>query len=107
MYLVRLKTIFPIVITLVLLILVNVGATQEATSDTQPTEQKQEKKIKVPSIADLTPMIAEMSSRKAVLEKQMPETATLLVVESRFSEIQNNIERSVLHLQQLKGYNQD
>ena len=103
MNLMRFKTIFPIVITLVLLILVNVGATQEATSDTQPTEQKQEKKIKVPSIADLTPMIAEMSSRKAVLENQMPDKAALSAVESRFSEILNNIEQSTLHLQQLKA----
>jgi small-conductance mechanosensitive channel len=103
MVLVKSKIDVLVLIILVLFIPANIHATQEATSDTQPTEQKQEIKIKVPSIADLTPLIAEMSSRKAVLEKQMPDTAALSAVESRFSEIQNNIKQSALHLQQLKA----
>ena len=71
------KIIFPIIIFLFLLVPVHMEAVQEDNSDTQPLEPKQEKKLQVPSIADLTPLIAEMSSRKAVLEKEMPDKAVL------------------------------
>jgi small-conductance mechanosensitive channel len=102
MFPVKPKIILPIIIILSLLLPVHIEAAQEDSSDTQPLEPKQEKKLQVPSIADLTPLIAEMSSRKAVLEKEMPDTAMLSAVENQLLKIQNHIERSALQLQQLK-----
>jgi small-conductance mechanosensitive channel len=103
MYFLRLRSIFLIIIILLNFIPGKIQASEENSSDIKPAEVKQEEQLPVPSIADLTPLIAEMSSRKAVLEKQMPDTAALSAVESRFSEIQNNIEQSDFHLQQLKA----
>ena len=102
MYPVKTKFFISIVIISFLLLPLSMEATQEVTSDAQPPESKQPEKLKVPSIADLTPLIAEMSSRKAVLEKEIPDTATLSAVESQFSKIQDNIEQSALQLEELK-----
>lgn len=103
MFPVKPKIIFPIIIFLFLLVPVHMEAVQEDNSDTQPLETKQEEQLQVPSIADLTPLIAEMSARKAGLEKKIPDSSNLSVVEKGFSIIANNIEMAALDLQKLKS----
>ena len=83
-----------------------IGAAQEANQDIQPPVTEQEEQFPVPSIADLTPLVAEMSGRKAVLEQEMPAKSNLKAVEESFSIIVNNIEKSALDLQKLKGERQ-
>jgi len=100
---VKSKIFFLVLITAVLFFPGKTRATQEAAPDTQPTDVEQEKELQVPSIADLTPLLAEISARKAVLEKQMPDTSTLSAVENNLSKIVNNIEIFAPQLKQLKA----
>ena len=101
---VKSKILFLLVSTLCFFLMsAAICAAQEANQDAQSPEVTTEKKFPVPSIADLTPLVAEMSGRKAVLEQEMPDTSTLKAVEESFSIIANNIEKSALDLQKLKG----
>jgi len=100
---VKSKIFFLVLITAVPFFIGKTQATQEAAPDTQPIDIEQEKKLQVPSIADLTPLVAKISARKAVLEKHMPSSETLSAVENSFSKIANNIEKYVPQLKQLKA----
>ena len=85
------KFINLLFITLFLLKPGNIQATQEVTPDKQPHVTEEVKKYPVPSIADLTPLVAEMSGRKAVLEQEMPDKSNLKTVEESFSIIANRL----------------
>ena len=77
---VKSKIFFLVVITAVLFFCGENQAAQEANPDTQPLNAEQEEQFPVPSIADLTPLVSEMSGRKAVLEQEMPDTSNLTAV---------------------------
>jgi len=94
---------FLLLITALLFFPGKIRADQEATPDAQPSDAEQEEQFPVPNIADLTPLVSEMSARKAVLETQMPDTATLSALENKFSKIANNIEKFSFQLKQLKA----
>lgn len=85
------------------LMFAGIGAAQDPNQEIQPPVTEQEEQFPVPSIADLTPLVAEMSGRKAALEQEMPAKSNLKTVEESFSIILNNIEKSALDLQRLKG----
>ena len=88
MFSVRSKIFFlAVVILCFFLMFAETGVTQEANQYAQPPEVTTEKKFPVPSIADLTPLVSEMSGRKAVLEQEMPDSSNLTDIEKSFSVI--------------------
>jgi hypothetical protein len=99
---VKSQCFFLLLITAVFFFCGENQAAQETTPDTQPPDAEKEEQFPVPSIADLTPLVSEMSGRKAVLEKEMPDTSNLTAVEKSLSTIANYIKDSALQLQQLK-----
>jgi hypothetical protein len=99
---VKSQCFFLLLITAVFFFCGENQAAQETTPDAQPPDAEQEEQFPVPSIADLTPLVSEMSGRKAVLEQEMPDTSNLTAVEKSLSTIANYIKDSALQLQQLK-----
>ena len=99
---VKSKFFFLLLITAVFFLPGAIRAAQEITPDTQPPDVEEEEQFPVPSIADLTPLVSEMSGRKATLEQEMPDTSNLRAGEKSFSKIVDYIEKSAVGLQELK-----